>query len=165
MPLNLELKIKLDTFNKVEENLVSIGASFEGVLIQKDVYFKWKNGLLKLRIEKGTYILIKYARAEKGKRWSDYELLELKGKNPEKYLSSILDVEAIVEKKRKLYLFNNTRIHLDEVKGLGKFLELETLLVDGKASATKRFITIKKLLGIEDIPEIRASYKNLIMKK
>ena len=165
MPLNLELKIKLETFKKVETILMSIGAKFEGVIPQKDVYYKSKNGLLKLRIVKGTYMLIKYERDEKGKRWSKYELLELKGKNPENYLSSILKVEAIVEKKRKLYLFNNTRVHLDDVKGLGKYLELETLLVDGKAGATIRFSTIKKLLEIESMPEIRASYKNLIMQK
>ena len=42
-------------------------------------------------------------------------------------------------KERKLFWFNNTRIHLDEVKELGNFLELETLLLDGKADAEKRF--------------------------
>ena len=109
--------------------------------------------------------MIKYFRDEHNKRWSNYELLELKGKDPEKYLNEILTQEAVVEKNRKLYLYNNTRIHLDEVKNLGKFLELETLLISDRKDATKRFNEIKLLLGIENVEEIRKSYKNLLMKK
>ena len=165
MPFNLELKIKLDSHAKIEKILRNNEASFEGILIQKDIYYKIEHGLLKLRVEKGNSTLIKYLRDESGKRWSNYELLELKGKNPEEYLSDILKVEAVVEKKRKLYLYDNTRIHLDVVKELGNFLELETLLVDSRSSATKRFEYVKKLLAIEDHKEIRASYKNLILKK
>ena len=50
-----------------------------------------------------------------------------------------LKVEAVVEKKRLLYMYDNTRIHLDEVKGLGKFLELETLVLSGLKDAKNRF--------------------------
>ena len=31
-------------------------------------------------------------------------------------------------KERTLYLFKHTRIHLDDVRGLGAFLELETVM-------------------------------------
>jgi adenylate cyclase, class 2 len=165
MPFNLELKIKIDSHLQIEKILKDNNASFEGLLVQKDIYYKVNSGLLKMRAENGKSTLIKYLRDESGKRWSNYELLEIHGKNPEKYFADILIVEAIVEKKRKLYLYDNTRIHLDEVKSLGKFLELEALLDDTKASATKRFERVKKLLVIENHKEIRASYKNLIMKK
>jgi adenylate cyclase, class 2 len=165
MPLNLELKIRIDSHSKIEKILKSNNALFNGILIQKDIYYKMKRGLLKLRVENGKTTLIKYLRDESGKRWSNYELLELCGKNPEKYLADFLTKEAIVEKKRKLYLYDNTRIHLDEVKSLGKFLELESLLVDGKQKATKRFEHVKKMLAIENYEQIRASYKNLIMNK
>lgn len=165
MPLNLELKIKLDSHKNIEKILKRNKAEFKGILNQKDVYFKTGEGLLKLRVEGKANTLIKYIRDEKGKRWSNYELLELHGKNPEKYLERILKVEAVVEKKRKLFLYNNTRVHLDDVKGLGKFLELETLLVNGKSDATKRFIDIKKMLEIDKAVQIRTSYRNLILKK
>lgn len=165
MPLNLELKIRLKSHSNIESILKKNNAEFKGVLKQKDIYYKTANGLLKLRVEGKSNTLIKYLRDEKGKRWSNYELLELKGKNPEIYLESILKIEAVVVKKRKLYLYDNTRVHLDEVKGLGKFLELETLLVAGKSDATKRFNQIKNMLGIERAEQIRASYRNLILKK
>lgn len=165
MPLNLELKIKVGSHSKLEKILTENNAEFKGTLIQKDIYYKVKHGLLKLRIENGKHTLIKYLRDESGKRWSNYELLELVGKNPARYLEDILTVETIVEKKRKLYLYDNTRIHLDDVKGLGKYLELETLLVDDKINATKRFEHVKKMLVIENVEQIRASYKNLLKTK
>lgn len=165
MPLNLELKINLKSHKQIEAILKQNGAEFKGILKQKDIYYKTKAGLLKLRVERSTFTLIKYLRDEKGKRWSNYELLELKGKKPEKYLADILSIEAVVEKKRKLYLYDNTRVHLDEVKNLGKFLELETLLVAGKKDATIRFDFVKKMLGIENFGQIRKSYRNLMLGK
>jgi len=170
MALNLEIKIKTGSHKVYIETLKSIGAEYYGILNQKDVYFKVPSGLLKLRIENDKYTLIKYNRDEKGKRWSSYELLKLErmhpgGKDPEKYMTDIFKTETIVKKKRTLYLYNNTRIHLDEVKGLGKFLELETLTVSGKKDAAKRFKEMLSLLKINPENQIHASYKNLIRNK
>ena len=128
MALNLEIKIKTRSHKEYLEILKSIGAEHCGILIQRDIYYKVPSGLLKLRIENNNYTLIKYNRNEKGKRWSNYELLKLEkinpaGHTPEKYLDGLFKCETIVKKKRIFYLYNNTRIHLDEVQGLGKFLE------------------------------------------
>jgi adenylate cyclase, class 2 len=165
MPLNLELKIKVDSHSGFNTILKNSDAEDHGVLKQKDIYFKVKKGLLKLRVEGETFTLVKYFRDEKRKRWSDYELLKLEGKNPEKYLKDILEIETIVEKKRIFWLFDNTRIHLDEVKGLGKFLELETLFTSTRKDAEKRFKKTVELLNLDLSKQIRASYKNLLMKK
>ena len=165
MPFNLELKIKAVSHAPFIFALKNAGAENMGILKQKDVYYRVKKGLLKLRIENGSFTLIKYLRDEKGKRWSNYELLRLQGLNPEKYLNEIFDVEAVVEKKRKLYLYKNTRIHLDDVKTLGKFLELETLLTSDRKDAVNRFNEIIKILNLDTAKQIRASYKNLLMKK
>ena len=165
MPLNLELKIKVDSHKKIEDVLNSLGAENKGLLIQKDIYYKIKKGLLKLRVENDTFTLIKYLRDEKGKRWSNYELMKLEAKNPEKYLREIFEVDVIVQKKRKFYLYKNTRVHLDEVKNLGKFLELETLLVGDKLDAQKRFDEIVRLLNLDLSRQIRSSYKVLLMDR
>ncbi len=165
MPTNLELKAKLDNFRKIKSLLKKINAEHCGILNQRDTYFKAKGFLLKLRRVNGEYELIKYIRDEKTKkRWSNFELLKIEGKNPEKYLSSFLKVEAVVEKKRELYMFKNTRIHLDTVKGLGKFIELETIVDKGKIDAQKRFNELVDLLDLDLTKQIKTSYRFLIKK-
>ena len=165
MPLNLELKIKVEAHTKLIKALRRINAEKTGILRQKDIYYKTGKGLLKLRVEGNSYTLIKYLRDEKGKRWSNYELLRLDGKNPEKYLEDIFDVDTVVEKKRILYLYKNTRVHLDEVNGLGKFLELETLVVSTRKDSEERFREIIKLLSLDLSKQIRKSYKWLMLGK
>ena len=165
MALNLEIKLKTNSHKDYIKILKSIGAEYCGILNQKDVYFNVQSGLLKLRIENNKYTLIKYNRNEKGKRWSNYEILKLVGKNPEKYLTGLFKSETVVMKKRILYLYNNTRIHLDEVKGLGKFIELETLLLSGKKDAALRFKEMLSILKIDSKKQIRSSYKKLISNK
>ena len=129
MALNLELKIKIDSRKYLLEKIKSSKARYIKTINQKDVYYKIRKGLLKLRIENGTYTLIKYFRDERGKRWSNYHLLTLTGENPENYLEDIFKIDIVVEKKRELYMYKNTRIHLDSVKGLGNFLELESVVI------------------------------------
>ncbi len=121
---------------------------------------------MKLRIENERQTLIFYDRNEKSKkRWSDYHLLEIKNTDGNKYLKRFLDVLTIVDKKRELYLYKNTRIHLDHVKNLGYFVELETRVLNGLKDAEKRFKYLLDALKLRDKKEIRASYKDLLLKK
>ena len=163
MPKNLELKICCSSFSKLKKSLKKIKAEFIAELIQKDIYYKTAKGLLKLRIENGEQSLIKYSRDEKGReRWSDYHVLKLNYGDAEEFFKNIFDFETVVEKKRLLYIFDNTRIHLDDIKGLGKFLELETLVLNGLNDAKKRFNTIIILLNLDIKNQIRKSYKILV---
>ena len=110
--------------------------------------------------------LIYYNRNEISEnRWSDFNLLKIEDDNAEEFLSKLFIMEEVVEKERKLFWFNDTRIHLDEVKELGNFLELETLVLDGKADAEKRFDEILRLLNLDLSKQIKKSYKNLIAEK
>ena len=166
MPTNLELKIRLDNPGSVLDKVKETDAEFKGELNQTDVYYKIKNGLLKLRLESGKQTLIKYLRNEiSDERWSEYQLISLENNDARSYLNGILEEEAVVEKKRLLYLYDNTRIHIDEVKGLGTFLELETLVISGKKEAAERFEKIIGLLSLKKKNEIRKSYRDLIMEK
>ena len=166
MPRNLEIKVKLPSYKEVKAILVKNKILMEELLIQKDIYYKVNKGLLKLRLENDKQTLIFYDRNEKSKkRWSDYHLLEIDKTDASKYLKRFLDVLTIVNKKRELYLYKDTRIHLDNVKGLGCFLELETRVINGLADAEKRFSFMMDLLRLRDKKEIRASYKDLLLAK
>ena len=164
MAVNLELKIRVNSISIIVRKLKSINAVYKGLLMQKDVYYSYDKGLLKLRIENGKYTLIKYLRDEKGKdRFSNYDYLKFSYGNAENFLKEILKIEAVVQKKRLLYMYDNTRIHLDTVKGLGYFLELETLVINGKNDAKKRFAFIKEALELNELAEIKKSYRDLII--
>jgi len=164
MPMNLELKLKVPSHQSVKKILKQIGAENRGILKQKDVYYSINSGLLKLRIENGNESLIYYNRNEKDKnRWSDYNVLEFKNANSESFLKNLFNVEVIVSKKRELFYFDDTRIHLDTVNILGKYLELETLVVRDKSDAKKRFDRIVSLLKLDESKQIRKSYRDILM--
>ncbi|MGB5850034.1 MAG: class IV adenylate cyclase [Ignavibacteriaceae bacterium] len=164
MPTNLELKIVIASHQSLKKILLQIDAESKGILNQKDVYYSIPNGLLKLRIENGNESLIFYNRNENDKnRWSDFEVLKFTNGKGEKFFSNLFDVEVIVKKKRELFYYDGTRIHLDTVKFLGKFLELETLVINGKADAKNRFAKIISLLKVDESKQIRKSYRDLLM--
>jgi len=163
MPTNLELKTQLKNFEQVVHLLKNIGAEYSGILNQKDIYYKVSNGLLKLRLVNGKQELIKYTRHEgNSDRFSDYEVLIISTPGVEDFFRNVFEVQTIVEKKRTLYMFKNTRIHLDEVKELGNFLELETLVLNGKEDAVSQFNELVDLLHLDLTKQIKTSYKNLI---
>jgi len=164
MPTNLELKIRVTSHQSLKKILKQIGARSKGLLKQKDVYYSIPNGLLKLRIENGYESLIFYNRNENDKnRWSDFEFLKFANSNGEKFFKKLFDVEVIVNKKRELFYYDDTRIHLDKVNNLGNFLELETLVINGKVDAQKRFAKIISLLKLDESKQIRKSYRDLLI--
>ena len=79
MPLNLELKIQLDSHDSALNVLKNLHAEFVKDINQKDVYYSLPGSLLKLRIEDEGESLIKYNRDEVNPdRFSDYDVIYLK---------------------------------------------------------------------------------------
>ncbi len=75
-------------------------------------------------------------------------------------------VEVIVEKERNLYIYKNTRIHLDNVKKLGAYLELETVVKDiTKEEAIREFEDVVNFLNLNLSVQIKKSYRDLLMHK
>jgi len=164
MAKNLELKTEIKSLVKYRKILSEIDAKYIRQINQCDVYYKINNGLLKLRLFDNEAELIKYNRDESGKtRWSDYEILKLDAAKAKEFLEKLFVVETIVKKKRELWLYDNSRIHLDSVKHLGRFLEIETLVINTNSDARKRFDTIKSLLKLDDAKQILSSYRDLML--
>lgn len=164
MAKNLELKIDIhNQRDELIEKCIKIGAAFEKELTQKDIYYKIEDGLLKLRIQNTGSELIQYKRDEVNpKRWSNYFVLNITDENAESFFSKLFSIEAIVEKKRFLYKYKNTRIHFDTVKNLGDFLELESVVTDSEENAMEEFFEIINLLNINLNQQIKKSYRDLI---
>ena len=80
-------------------------------------------------------------------------------------LDSALGTLVTVEKTRRLLLWNGVRIHIDEVEGLGSFLELEAVAEPGSDLAAERekLERLRGELRIEDAALVATSYSDLIL--
>ncbi|MBK8944974.1 MAG: class IV adenylate cyclase [Ignavibacteriae bacterium] len=167
MAVNLEIKVKLETFDEILKILSEKNVFQNQTILQKDIYYKIPAGLLKLRKHNDGYELIKYQRNEKdGERWSNYFVLNISGETVENYFDDIFETETVVEKIRELYIYKSTRIHLDEVKNLGKFIELETVVKNiSQVEAKTEFDEIVKFLELDFENQIKKSYRDLILEK
>lgn len=131
---NIELKARLSDLEAARRTARSLTASEPTVEEQVDTYFHCPNGRLKLRQVRGRKAeLIGYARPDTSSpKASDYTLVRCDdGELLEGLLSAALGVRGVVRKRREIYLHQNVRIHLDEVEGLGSFLEFEAVLGAG----------------------------------
>jgi adenylate cyclase, class 2 len=124
-------------------------------------------GRLKLREESdATPHLISYLRADKsGRRESRYRIVKVG--QPEELISALsgnLGVKVVVEKERRLFLYEGTRIHLDQVKALGSFIELEAVAPAGSDLSRERqkVEAVRGELGIDRHDLVAGSYCDLI---
>jgi predicted adenylyl cyclase CyaB len=167
MPTNLELKARYPSLQKAHERAAACGAARHGTHLQQDTYFRVPRGRLKLRETEGeTPELIYYERSEEtNERWSRYtreQVTEAGGIS--RVLSGAFGVLAVVRKRRELYLFRDARIHIDDVEGLGTFVEFEVTGGENPASvATMR--ELRDVFGIDDGSVIKVSYSDMILAK
>jgi homotetrameric cytidine deaminase len=128
---NVELKARDADPAATLERALALGAADEGVLTQRDTYFGRARGRLKLREQDGGREagarLIAYARPDgEDARTSAYRLAEVGDPAAlREALDAALGTLVVVDKRRHLLLYENVRIHLDDVRGLGAFVELE----------------------------------------
>jgi predicted adenylyl cyclase CyaB len=162
---NFEFKARLTDPSAVLARARSIGAELWGDLRQTDTYFEVAEGNLKLRETAGFQAeLIYYRRAEGGQhRESDYFVTRFP--EPEAALDVLtraLGVRAVVRKRRTLVLLDTTRIHFDNVEGLGQFLEIEVPAAGDEGAAAARLDSLIDGLGFSWDDCVRKSYVDLL---
>ena len=133
-----------------------LGAEDRGVLRQRDTYFRTRAGRLKLREEDpGGATLIQYERPDAAAaRESRYRLTPVDdAEELRASLDSALGTLVVVEKERHLLTWQGVRIHLDDVAGLGAFVELEGVAPpDSDLTPEREKVSqLQRALGIEDV--------------
>lgn len=162
---NLELKARLGDLPEAERIAERIGAQVGGVLLQVDTYFQAPHGRLKLREINGIEAqLIGYDRPEaEAQRWSRFRVVAVPDPASMKaLLTESLGLRGTVTKRRHLYLWNDCRIHLDQVEGLGTFVEFEVLSAGDDCSDRDRMEALMTHFELRDSDAIRASYSDLL---
>ncbi|HLS30246.1 MAG TPA: class IV adenylate cyclase [Flavobacteriaceae bacterium] len=144
---NVEIKAKSNRQHEIRKILLDLKADFKGEDHQLDTYFNVNRGRLKLREGNIENNLIHYLREDqKGPKQADIILYRI---NPDSTLKSIL-TEALgvwkeVDKKREIYFIDNVKFHIDKVKTLGTFVEIEAIDQDGTIGKEKLNINVNTI--------------------
>ncbi|MBI2363275.1 MAG: class IV adenylate cyclase [Elusimicrobia bacterium] len=135
-------------------------------LLQRDIFFAVPRGRLKLRIqEPGPSYLVYYDRPDaagpKTSEWLGADVADAAAAHA--LLARALGEVKTVAKTRLLFMAGRTRVHLDEVEGLGRFLELEAVLADGEAAAAGEgeARALLAALGVPDSALLPGAYADL----
>jgi predicted adenylyl cyclase CyaB len=167
MATNIEIKARVEDFEGMKARAESLSDKPLTIFLQEDTFFNTGKGRLKLRIlapDEGY--LIYYERPNQGgPKRSDYHLAATS--EPEKLKTTLalaLGIRGVVRKTRYLYMVGQTRIHLDEVEGLGHFLELEVVMREGQNDAEGQAIAEDLMDRLEVRPDalLEGAYMDLI---
>jgi len=125
--LNVEIKAKCPDPVFVKNYMEANKAEYKGLDEQTDTYFNVPNGRLKLREGNIENNLIWYDRANlAGPKNSHFHLVKIAdAKALKEVLAQALGVKVVVKKNRHIYYIKNVKFHIDEVPGLGSFVEIE----------------------------------------
>jgi predicted adenylyl cyclase CyaB len=124
---DVTIKARLTEPLNVERILKNLNAQFIGIDFQKDTYFHVSKGKLKLRTGTIENLITHYERISDGQaeRTIVYHYdLNPTGSEIEALFKKYQPLKTI-EKKRKIYLIANLKIHIDTLPDQSNFLEIE----------------------------------------
>ena len=165
---NLEIKAVAAKPSALARRVAELPAKLASDERQTDTYFHVASGRLKLRERSGAGSeLIFYRRPEaSARRVSDYFLYRVDDtRRLKRFLADSFDVRVVVAKRRAVYLYKNARIHLDKVKGLGHFAEIEVVIDRGERQAQQLMTDLLRRLEIDARDLIRASYSDMLLRQ
>jgi len=167
MPRNVEIKARARDVNRLRARAEELSGERGDVLCQRDTFYRIPDGRLKLRVVPNRPCeLIFYRRPDVATaRTSEYQIA--RSDDPEelsRILDTALDVRGVVEKTRFLYRIGQTRVHIDDVEGLGAFLELEVVLRDDQSEVEGAAIAEELLgqLGVDPTDHVAGAYIDLL---
>ena len=167
MPSNIEIKARVRNFEEMRQRAEKLSDMALQVIPQEDIFFNTEMGRLKLRVfapERGQ--LIFYARPDQeGPKRSDYHIYETADpENLKRVLELTYGIRGVVRKTRYLYIVGQTRVHLDDVEGLGQFMELEVVMQVGQSDAEGQAIAegLMTGLGVERSDLLEGAYLDLL---
>lgn len=167
MPRNIEIKARIESARALGAKAAAIAEEGPIEIVQDDTFFACPNGRMKLReLAAGAGELIFYRRADRRGPKESY-FLRSPTASPgtlRAALSEAYGQTGRVRKRRTLFRAGRTRIHLDEVEGLGHFLELEVELQAGEAAerGVEEALGLMARLGVDPAQLVEGAYVDLL---
>ncbi len=167
MPTNIEIKARARDFGDIRSRAEALSDTPVQVIPQEDTFFNVPQGRLKLRVRQSAPAqLIYYVRPDQeGPKRSDYQIFETPDADSLKStLERALGIRGVVRKTRYLYLVGQTRVHLDDVQGLGQFMELEVVMRPDQTDAAGQAIAqeLMSKLGVEPGDLLEGAYMDML---
>ena len=169
-PMNhfiMEIKARCNDHKKIRDFLLARRADCRGTDHQTDTYFRVNHGRLKLREGDIENFLVFYERENQaGPKPSNVVLFATDPQSPLKeILTRSLGVLVVVDKAREIYFLDNVKFHIDTVRHLGAFLEIEAIGGDdrGKEHLLRQCNDYLALLRIREADLISVSYSDLLL--
>jgi predicted adenylyl cyclase CyaB len=166
---NLEIKARYNNAAAVEK-VQQLQYSDHYDLKQVDTYFNIPDARLKLRtINEKTYELIYYLRPDQSTaRQSSYEIYKCEDPTQlTKILTLLHGVKNNIKKRRQVYIYQESRIHIDFVEELGEFIEFEIVMIPGRTEqeATQIMQNLLEHFQIKNADLVNKSYTDLKMEQ
>jgi adenylate cyclase class 2 len=164
----IEFKARCSDHQRIREILKSKGARFAGIDHQIDTYFRAPRGRLKLREGEIENSLVFYSREDGAStKQSEVTLAKMPpGGEIKAMLAAALGLMVAVDKRREIYFVGNVKIHLDEVAGLGKFLEVEAIgHLEDRGQLQAQCDEFVREFGVKQEDMVAGSYSDLLMNK
>lgn len=177
-----EVKVKVKDLNAVEKKLVDNGWRLEEILIEEDRYVgithctgsPASQVALRIRIKKSLL-----GNNISGELTFKGRVMEEDVKAREELTTPLTDPDAVtkililsgfpivtVTKKRRIYFKEDrkVRVYLDDVAGLGEFIEVEVINPASRSEYINTLNEIKELLGLSSEDNIVKSYLELSLE-
>lgn len=167
MASNIEIKARVADLARTLSRASQVSGAEGCLIVQRDTFFNCMSGRLKLReFADGTGQLISYDRPDALEPTQcEYRLYPTQSPTVLRdTLMMTLECCGEVKKNRYLFISGRTRIHVDDVEGLGSFLELEVVLESGSDQSTgvQEAEMLMEKLGVAENDLVRGAYIDLI---
>ena len=165
---NVEIKARCSDLRRIRSLLRAEKVDFRGIDRQTDTYFVVPRGRLKLREGTIENNLVYYERDnEAGPKLSEVMLFPVEPHSTLKaILLKIFQVLVVVEKQREIYFIDHNKFHLDMVQGLGTFVEIEAIDIDGTIGTEALWTQCQRFVSLFKLPVhdfIAVSYSDLLL--
>jgi len=172
MGIEIEAKLKVDSLRDVERRLIALGAQFLAEKLQKDMYFNDPRGILaksdrclRLRTEsvgQTKHFILTHKGVRQKDNFKKREEIEVEVADAditeELLLALGYERALLFEKRRRLWLFADCLVALDELPLLGAFVEIE-------GPDDKKISAVQESIGLGHLSHVSESYARLVTEK
>lgn len=173
--IEVEAKVRINDIEGMEKRITEQGAEYTGTIKQADEYFDFPDmqifnsgGAFRVRDSDGNY-RVTYKGRKKDEETTSRDEIEIAIESAEKMIKILENMGFVrlceINKKRKVYLLAGLKISLDEVEGLGSFMEMEGMANSEKEYKEKKGEIFKLLdnLGVSSEDISQRSYMEMAL--